>query len=83
MFITSQGWLERTIEIELIDRSVRITYSGRTFGFGSAFIDEAPLAASRSRFWFAPKFETFLDGNHYEIEIRVWPWLAVRSLASV
>jgi len=79
--IQHQGWLKRTIEIELIDRGVRIDYSGRTFSFGSACIDGVPLTAGRSRFWFTPKFEAFLDGNHYEIEIRVWPWLAVRSLS--
>ena len=81
VFITSQGWLKRTIEIELFDRSVRIDYSGLIFGFGSACIDGMPLVSGSSRFWFAPKFEALLDGIHYEIEVRVWPWLAVRSLS--
>ena len=81
VFITSQGWLKKTIEIEMINRSVQIDYSGRTFKFGSAYIDGVPLEADKSTFWFTPKFETLLDGNRYEIEIRVWPWLAVRSFS--
>jgi len=38
------------------------------------------LVIRKSWYWFVPRFEFKLGGRTSAIEIRVWPWLLLRSL---
>jgi hypothetical protein len=39
-----------------------------------------PAAVSENQLWFVPRFESAIDAMLAVLEVRVWPWLAVRSL---
>ena len=75
------GWLQRTIKIEHEDKSVIIHYTGLTLNLGSVLVNGNCVRSQRSRIWFNSKFDFDIRGEHYSLEVRIWPWLAVRSFS--
>jgi hypothetical protein len=44
----------------------------------SVHVDGKRVASNWTNFWFAPRFEFRLGSYPAEIEVRVWPWFAMR-----
>ena len=73
------GWLHRAVEVTLLDGSHVVEYDGRGIGSEQVSVDGAVIRRA-SRFWFVPRFEFKLGGWAGGVEVRVWPWLSLRSL---
>ncbi len=74
-----RGWLRRAIEFSLPDGPHVVEYDGRGIGFEHVSVDGAVLRKT-CWFWFVPRFEFKLGGWPGVVEVRVWPWLLLRSL---
>ena len=78
--LISWGWLLRQLEVELPEGRFIVTYNGRGFGYESVYVDEQVAEHATSLLWFVPVFVFPLGRRLGTIEVRVWPWLALRSL---
>jgi hypothetical protein len=72
------GWLLRGIEVAMPDGIHFVEYDGRGFGYEQVTVDG--LVIRKSWYWFVPRFEFKLGGYPGSVEVRVWPWLLLRSL---
>ena len=73
-----RGWLLRGIELWLSDGVHLVEYNGRGFGYEQVSVDGAVIR--KSWYWFVPRFEFKVGGFPSVVEVRVWPWLLLRSL---
>jgi hypothetical protein len=74
-----RGWLLRGIEISLSDGIHFVEYDGTGFGYEQVSVD-GDVIRRRSWYWFVPRFEFKVGGHPSVLEVRVWPWLLLRSL---
>lgn len=77
--LVGRGWLRRAIEVALPGGPYLVEYNGRGMGYESVMVDGVETRKS-SRKWFVPRFEFRLGACAADLEVHVWPWLAVRSL---
>src|SRR5262245_5176438 len=73
------SWLRRVFDGGTPEGRVRVEYNGRGIGHESVFVDGARAREVTSFFWFVPRFDFLLGRRPGVIEVRVWPWLTVRS----
>jgi hypothetical protein len=73
-----RGWLLRGIELSLPDGVHVVEYNGRGFGYEQVSVDGGVIR--KSSYWFVPRFAFNLGGYPSVVEVRVWPWLSLRSL---
>ena len=76
--LIAKGWLKR--EIKIPDCEEAITYSGRGFGTEKVSIGINEFPSQSEYGWFVPEFDFKHNGIHYNVQVRVWPWVALRSL---
>jgi hypothetical protein len=74
-----RGWLKRTIIVTLPDGHHIVEYDGTGLGYEQVWVD-GDVIRKRSLVWFVPRFDFKLGDWHSVIEVRVWPWLLLRSL---
>jgi hypothetical protein len=77
--LVHRGWLRRAIDVSLPDGPHVVEYDGTGFGFEQVTVDGAVIRKT-SWSWFVPRFEFKVGGWHGVVEVRVWPWLMLRSL---
>jgi hypothetical protein len=78
--LESSSWLQRTLRVEISDLHFVVRYSGRGVGYESVWINsDRATVVSKSYAWFVPLFTFCLGALPAAIEVRVWPWLALRS----
>ena len=77
--VRSKRWLNRVIEIPRDDGLVLLTYSGRGVGSEKIMIQDE-VVVGRSNCWFVSKFELIYENTIFIVQVRVWPWLTIRSL---
>jgi hypothetical protein len=77
--LIERGWLRRAIEVSLPDGAHVVAYDGKGIGFEQVRVDGVVIR-KRSFYWFVPRFEFKLGGWPGVVEVRVWPWLLLRSL---
>jgi hypothetical protein len=51
----------------------------RRLGKESVSINGNTTISKTSLWWFAPRFEISHNGEEYIVEVRVWPWMSIRS----
>jgi hypothetical protein len=73
------GFLRRILEVDLDGAAHTIEYNGRTPGYERVSVDGALAAWHWSFFWFVPRFDFSIGSFAARVEVRVWPWLAVRT----
>ena len=73
-----RGWLKRRIEFSLSDGVHVFEYSGR--GLADKISVDGNVIRKWSWWWFVPRFEFELGGQHGVVDVRVWPWLLLRCL---
>jgi len=78
--LITRQWLKRVIEISDGDRLTRLVYSGRGFGAEKVMVDGIEATDRSNLLWFVPRFEVADGADRYVFQVRVWPWLALRSL---
>jgi hypothetical protein len=74
-----RGWLRRTVEVSLPDGPHVVEYDGKGLGFEQVSVDGAVIRKT-CWYWFVPLFEFKLGGWPGVVEVRIWPWLLLRSL---
>jgi hypothetical protein len=77
--LVRRGWLYRALEVDLRGFTHRVIYDGRGFGYEQVVFDGVVIRGY-PRLWFIPRFEFRLGGLPASVEVRVWPWLGIRSL---
>ena len=78
--LVRRGWLQRGIELTLPDGRHVVEYDGRGVGYEQVSVDGGVIRLTRW-IWFVPRFEFKLGGRPAILEVQVWPWLTLRSLA--
>jgi hypothetical protein len=72
--------LLREWEVTDGSRFCRLTYDGNGIGYESVLIDNQTIKKTRSWFWYVPRFDFEVYDMSAVIEVRVWPWLAIRAI---
>lgn len=72
--------LRRAIEFNLPDGPHVVEYDGHGIGYEQVTVDGIPLRRV-AWLWFVPRFEFKVGGRPGVVEVRVWPWVTLRSLA--
>jgi hypothetical protein len=76
--LLKRSWLRRCLRVDAPEGTFQVEYSGRGFGFESVYVDGRP-ADRRVGLWFVPVFQFPLGSQTGAVEVRVWPWLTIRS----
>lgn len=74
-----RSWLRRRLRVETLEGVFVVEYSGRGFGYESVWIDGVRAPGSNTGAWFVPRFDFDLGSAYAAVEVRVWPWLTIRS----
>jgi len=74
-----RSWLKRVFEVETSAGGFQVAYNGRGGWDGEAIYIDGQLAAHNPGLWFGPVFVFPLGHQLAAVEIRVWPWLTIRS----
>jgi hypothetical protein len=78
--LESSFWLQRTLRVDISDLHYVVRYSGHGVGYESVSVNsDRATVVSRSYLWYVSLFTFRLGALPAAIEVRVWPWLAVRS----
>jgi hypothetical protein len=77
--LVQRGWLLRTLEVEMPDGIHLVVYDGSGLGYEQVTVDRTTIRGSHR--WYVPRFDFRLGGLPSAIEVRVWPWFALRSFA--
>ncbi len=81
----SKSWLYRALDVETNEGRFKVVYSGLGIGGEKVLVDG--YEASRIKHptyqifpWVAPKFDFRIGSFPATIEIRIWPWIELRSV---
>jgi hypothetical protein len=73
------SWLRRVLEVRTDDGWFLVEYNGRGLGYESVWVNGELALSSTSLMWFVPRFDFSLGPRPAVVEVRVWPWLTIRS----
>src|SRR5262249_25430763 len=73
------SWLRRVLEVHTDEGWFLVEYNGRGFGYESVYVNGELALASTSLAWFVPRFDFRMGPHPAVVEVRVWPWLTIRS----
>jgi hypothetical protein len=78
--LTKHSWLRRTFELSLPEGRCLLYYEGQGTGFESVSVD-GKVVAKGTHWWIVPFFDFPIGSHNGRIEVRLWPWLTIRSFA--
>lgn len=78
--LIKKGWLKRAIRTNNSENEYLITYNGRGFGSECVTVNDDECTRYSVKSWFVPSFELANSLRTFRVEVRIWPWLAIRSL---
>ncbi len=78
--LLARQWLKRVVEVTDGDKVTTLAYSGRGIGSEKVVVGGAETTDRSELLWFVPRFEVAHGDDEYVFQVRVWPWLALRSL---
>lgn len=78
--LKSRGWLRRAVEVQTADGPVLVTYDGHGFGTEKVTVNDVALVRRSESSWFVPRFDVVHNNDNYVVQVRVWPWLTLRSI---
>jgi len=86
--VVLKKWLKRNFKIEAPLGNYELSYNGRGLGSEKVTLNGEKciqysltgLYGTPFKGWFAPTFEINNSGNNFKVEVRIWPWLTIRSL---
>jgi len=76
--IAGGSWLRRTVEVVLPEGIFFVEYSGRGV-FDAVWVRPGTAVRKLGVTWFVPYFDFDVGGHPANVEVHVWPWLALRS----
>ncbi len=78
--LLARQWLKRVIEVTEGATVTTLVYSGRGIGSEKVAVDGVETTDRSQLLWFVPRFEVASGEDRYVFQVRVWPWLTLRSL---
>ena len=78
--LLARQWLKRVVEVTDGDEVNTLVYSGRGIGSEKVAVNGAETTDRSDLLWFVPRFEVTNGDDRYVFQVRVWPWLTLRSL---
>jgi hypothetical protein len=78
--LTRNSWLYRSWEVVTSEGWFQVEYDGRGMGFECVRVQGEAVVSTRSRWWFVPRFDFRVGSLPAFLEVRVWPWLSLRSV---
>lgn len=76
--LVQKSWLKRIIKIPGTDETV--TYSGRGISTEKCVVAGEQYVSQSEFGWFVPEFYFIYKDMKFNVQVRVWPWLGLRSL---
>lgn len=82
--LTYSSWLVRSLRVVTEEGEYEVKYAGHGEGYESVLVNLKTVVRTKSIWWYTPEFEFMLGSKAFRIDVRVWPWLAIRwfSLSS-
>ena len=77
--LTQNMWLYRALEIQTDEGLFYIEYVGNEIGKEYVKVNGEVVAGGKSWLWFIPSFEFAIGSKTACIDVRVWPWLMIKS----
>lgn len=77
---TRKSWLYRAWEVVTPEGRFRVDYDGRGAGVEIVLVQGKVVVSAQNRYGLAPRFDFQLGSQAALIEVRVWPWLWLRSI---
>ena len=78
--LTKRAFLYRSWEVVTSEGWFKVEYDGRGSGYESVLVQGEVAVKVPSLLWFAPRFEFRVGSLPASLDVRVWPWLALRSV---
>ena len=75
-----RSWLFREWSVVTLSGEHTVSYDGRGCGYECVRVDGEIVAKTISWLWFVPKFEFKIGDLPARIDVRVWPWLALKAI---
>jgi hypothetical protein len=72
-------WLYRALEVKNDEGLFSVEYIGYEFGKEYVKVNGEVVASGKSLLWFIPLFEFSIGSRQACINVRVWPWLRIKS----
>jgi hypothetical protein len=73
------GWLRRVLLVVTAEGSFRVEYNGRAMNNPTILVDDRKIVEGCSGGIYDPRIIFALGKNLAAIEVRLWPWLTIRS----
>ena len=73
-------WLYRRFEVVTPEGQFIVEYDGRGMGYESIRVNGIEAVRLPSYLWYVPRFEFMIGTIPAILEVRVWIWMAVKSL---
>lgn len=78
--LLEKKWLYRKFLLTIDGNSYHVEYLGRGAGYEYVVLDGNAVAGGTSQPWFIPSFCFDIEQHKIVLNVRVWPWLTIRSL---
>ena len=77
--LLEKRWLFRVVNLTTSRGSFKITYFGKGMGYECVFVNDDLVSKQDSHLWYVPKFDFNFQGINFSVNVRVYPWLAIRK----
>lgn len=81
--LVRRSWLCRVVAVSTPGGHFLVEYNGRGLGFERVIVRRASQVFTLTKVsprWFIPRFEFAVGDLPAVVEVRVWPWLTLRTL---
>lgn len=78
--LLEKKWLYRKFLLSIDGNSYYVEYHGRGAGYEYIALDGNVVDGGTSQPWFIPSFSFDIEQHKIVLNVRVWPWLAIKSL---
>src|SRR5262245_65558837 len=78
-YLYERSWLGVLVHLEADGQLLAIEYDGRGIGYESVYVNGRLAVETGGHLWFVPRFEFEHGPLRIAVEVRVWPWLTLRS----
>jgi hypothetical protein len=78
--LRKKTWLFREWSVVTSAGEQTVSYDGRRYGYEFVRVNGSVVIKTRSWVWFIPKFEFQIGDIPARVDVRVWPWFALRAI---
>ena len=78
--LKSKAWLYRHFDVRTVEGSFKVEYFGKGIGFECVFVQGEVADLKQTVYWYASHFDFMLGSLSATMEVRIWPWLQIKSI---